>query len=714
MEIRNGQVKITKETQGMIFDIVKGKGYFKGLFEEFDFSRYLERVALYPKITRNAYQRLFDAIMYFGKEERDIFKEKVLHYKFFDDPFDGQDQLFGLEESLTRLVKILEAGAHGYGQQKRILLLVGPVGSAKSTIARILRKGLEFYSRLDEGALYAPYWYVMDEDEQGKLILGKSDLVTDDGEKKIHKVYCPIHEEPLNLLPKAEGIRRGLLEELNRRKKEDFPIQADLEACPLCRFYFSQFLRMHDGDWQKVFQNHVGVWRVSISEKDRIGVAVIDPKDPKSQDATELTGDINYRKLAEYGAENDPRAFNFRYGAFLQANRGIFESIEILKMIREFLYEFLTASQERQVKPKGFSLIDIDTVIIGHTNAPEFLVIQADEKMEAFRDRTLQINVPYQLRLQDEIKIYERDYNPQKVRGKHIAPHTLEIGALWAILTRLEPPMKIDLTLIEKFKLYDGKNLPKYTQETARELRLEAKNEGLKAAISPRYIQDKLSNILVSEESPKCANFFMLLTELKEGIPLYSSLPNEGDRETCRQLLETAKLELNEILKNEVQTAMIADRAALERLCSNYVDNIFAYVNKEKVRNPITGEYVEPNERLMRDIEERVEPPVLESHKDDFRNEIIRHIATLERRSKKFEWDASEKLRRALEKKLFEERKDTYKITSVVSTAMSEEDKKRIDEVKARLKEYYGYCDECADATIRYVADIWTKGKIKK
>jgi serine protein kinase len=689
------------------------KGYFKGLFEELDFSGYLKKVTEHPEITRNAYQRLFDAISYFGKEERELFKRKVFHYKFFDDPFEQEDQLFGLEESLTRLVKILEAGAHGYGQQKRILLLVGPVGSAKSTVARILRKGVEFYSRLEEGALYSAFWYVSDEDEQGKLILGKSDLLVSEGEKRVHKVYCPIHEEPLNLLPKPEGIREGILEELNRKRKGDFPIRPNLEACPLCRFYFNQFLKMYNGDWEKVFHRHVGVWRVLISEKDRVGVAVIDPKDPKSQDATELTGDINYRKLAEYGAENDPRAFNFRYGAFLQANRGIFESIEILKMIREFLYEFLTASQERQVKPKGFSLIDIDTVIIGHTNAPEFLAIQADEKMEAFRDRTLQINIPYQLRLQDEMKIYERDYNARKVQGKHIAPHTLEIGALWAILTRLEPSSKRDLTLIEKLKLYDGKSLPKYSQETARELRTEAKHEGLKAAISPRYIQDKLSNILVSEESPRCANFFMLLTELKEGIPLYSSLPNEADRERCRQLLDTAKLELDEILKNEVQTAMIADRAALERLCSNYIDHVFAYVNKEKVRDPITGQYIEPNERLMRDIEEKVEPLVPESQKDDFRNEIIRHIATLERRGKKFTWDASEKLRRSLEKKLFEERKDTYKITSVVSTALSEEDKKRIDEVKARLKEYYGYCDECADATVRYIADVWTKGKTK-
>lgn len=694
-----------------IFDLIKPEESHKGLFEELDFSAYLEKVVANPKITRNAYQRLFDSIAYFGKEEKASPAGKVFHYKFFDDPFDHEDQLFGLEEPLTRLAKILEAGAHGYGQEKRILLLVGPVGSAKSTIARILRKGLEFYSRLDEGVLYAPYWYTTHDDEQGKTILGKSENT---GEKKIHIIYCPIHEEPLNLLPKTEGIRRSVLEELNQRRKLDFPIRADLEACPLCRFYFQQFLKAYQGDWRKVFRRHVGVWRVLVSEKDRMGISVIDPKDPKSQDATELTGDINYRKLAEYGAENDPRAFNFRYGAFLQANRGIFESIEILKMIREFLYEFLTASQERQVKPKGFSLIDIDTVIIGHTNAPEFLAIQADERMEAFRDRTLQINVPYLLKLQDEIKVYQRDYNPEKIKGKHIAPHTLEIGALWAILTRLEAPAKKDITLIEKLKLYDGKTLPKYTQETARELRWEAKNEGLKAAISPRYIQDKLSNILVSDESPKCANFFMLLTELKDGLSLYSSLPNETDRERCRQLLETAKLELNEILKNEVQTAMIADLAALQRLCSNYVDNVFAYVNREKVRDPITREFVQPSDRLMRDIEEKVEPPVPESQKDDFRNEIIRHIATLERRGKKFTWDASEKLRRALEKKLFEERKDTYKITSVISTAISEEEKRKIDEIKARMKEYFGYCDECADATIRYVADIWTKGEVRK
>ncbi len=227
------------------------------------------------------------------------------------------------------------------------------------------------------------------------------------------------------------------------------------ELCPYCRYQYADRLKQYDGDWTKVIGD-VRVKRLLLSEKDRIGIGTFQPKDEKNQDSTELTGDINYRKIAEYGSDSDPRAFNFD-GEFNIANRGIIEFVEVLKLDVAFLYDLLGASQEHKVKPKKFAQTDIDEVILGHTNEPEYRRLQNNEFMEALRDRTVKIDIPYVTKLSDEIKIYEKDYNRQTVKGKHIAPHTIEMAAMWAVLTRLEEPKNASLTLLQKLKLYNGK-----------------------------------------------------------------------------------------------------------------------------------------------------------------------------------------------------------------------------------------------------------------
>ena len=165
------------------------------------------------------------------------------------------------------------------------------------------------------------------------------------------------------------------------------------ELCPFCRYVYNERLKHYAGDWTRVVQD-VRVKRLILSEKDRIGIGTFQPKDEKNQDSTELTGDINYRKIAEYGSDSDPRAFNFD-GEFNIANRGIVEFVEVLKLDVAFLYDLLGASQEHKVKPKKFAQTDIDEVILGHTNEPEYRRLQNNEFMEALRDRTVKIDVPY-------------------------------------------------------------------------------------------------------------------------------------------------------------------------------------------------------------------------------------------------------------------------------------------------------------------------------
>jgi len=658
------------------------------------FEDYLNIVKKDPRVLRTSFQRLYDMILSFGTEEYEDSRKKMVHYKFFDDPVEnGKDAIFGLDAYLMKLMNIIKSAAHKYGTEKRVLLLHGPVGSSKSTIVRLMKKGLENYSRSKEGALYSFDWINVPK-------------YFHDPENSPRESYpCPMHEEPLHLIP--QNLRENFLTDLIGEKARDYFSEGDL--CPSCRQIYRELGRLYEGDWNKILE-HVRVKRVLLSEKDRIGIGTFQPKDEKNQDSTELTGDINYRKIAEYGSDSDPRAFNFD-GEFNVANRGLIEFIEVLKLDVAFLYDLLGASQEHKIKPKKFPQTDIDEVIIGHTNEPEYKKLQNNEFMEALRDRTIKIDIPYITRWSEEIKIYKKDYNPEKIRGKHIAPHTIEMAAMWAVLTRLEEPKKANLSLVQKLKLYDGKMIPGYTEDNVRELRKEARREGLEG-ISPRYIQDKISNAIVKESEELCVNPFMVMNELESGLDHHSLISSEEEKKRYRELLSVVKKEYTEIVKNEVQRAISADEDAIKRLFANYVDNVKAYVQKEKVKNKYTGEDEEPNEKLMRSIEEKIDIP--ESRKDDFRREIMNYIGALALEGKKFEWNSNDRLAKALELKLFEDQKDTIKLSSLVSTVIDKETQEKIDIVKSRMIKNYGYCEICANDVLNYVASIFARGDIQE
>lgn len=664
---------------------------YKELAWEGSFEEYLGLVQKRPQITRNAYQRLYDMVLSHGVEEYIDNKKKLVRYKFFkDEAHGGKDAIFGLDVPLMRLMNVLKSAAQGYGTERRIILLHGPVGSAKSTIARLLKKGVEEYSRTSEGALYTYYWQL-----DGEL------AALSGGAEQFH---CPMHDEPLRLIPqewRAETVKRlGLA-------ADGKPHRIEGEVNPACRMIFKELMRHHKGDFAKVME-HVRVRRLLLSEQDRIGIGTFQPKDEKNQDSTELTGDINYRKIAVFGVDSDPRAFNFD-GEFNVANRGIIEFVEILKLDVAFLYDLLGATQEKRIKPKKFAQTDIDEVIIGHTNEAEYKKLLSNEFMEALRDRTVKVDIPYITRVSEEVKIYSKDYTSDRV-GKHVAPHTLYVAALWAVLTRLEDPKKGNLSPLQKAKLYDGKTLPGFTQDNIKELRKEAAREGMEG-ISPRYIQDKISNALVSEKGEGAVNPFMVMNELESGLRHHSLISSDDVRKRYSELLQIVKQEYEDIVKNEVQRAISADEDLIQRLCGNYIDNIKAYTQREKVKNPYTGQDEEPDERLMRSIEEKID--IAESRKDDFRREIMNYIGYLAVEGRSFDYKTNERLHKALEAKLFEDQKDSIKLTSLVSSVVDRETQAKIDVVKQRLIKNFGYDEVSATDVLNYVASIFARGDVK-
>lgn len=658
---------------------------YKELHWEGSFVDYLDMVRKNPLVVRNAYQRLYDMIFSHGFEDYEKYREKFRRWKFFDDEEGGgKDAVFGIDKELNKLVETIKGGAEGFGVDKRILLMHGPVGSAKSTIARLLKKGLERYSCKDEGALFT--FKVKDLEAQ-------------------EWVVSPMHEEPLKLIP--EEIRNELVKELFSGLDLKYPITTHKPVLdPASRKYFSLLMEAHEGDWQKAVMEGVRVVRLTLSEKDRRGIGTYQPKDEKSQDATELTGDINYRKIAQYGSDSDPRAFNFD-GEFNVANRGMIEFVEVLKLETAFLYDLLGATAEKMIKPRKFAQTPIDEVILGHTNNPEYKKLQNDELMEAFRDRTIKIDVGYNIELSEEIKIYARDYADPP---RHIAPHTFRVAAMWAVLTRLKDPNDSNISLMQKLKLYDGKSLPGYTIDNVQELRKEGReyDEGMEG-VSPRFIQEKLSSCLSTDKYTH-VNPFILMNEIEEGIANSPLIVSKDEKQKLLALLAEVKEEYTDLVKNEVQRAICADEEAIARLCANYVDNVKAFCQKERIKNKYTGQEEEPDEKLMRSIEEKIDIP--NSRKDDFRKELMNFIGALAVEGKKFEYQTNERLQKALELKLFEDSRNTINLSTMMTDVIDTDTQSKIDVVKERLIKNYGYIEESARDVIQYVASVFARGDV--
>jgi serine protein kinase len=468
-------------------------------------------------------------------------------------------------------------------------------------------------------------------------------------------------------------------------------------------------LTRYDGDWKKVVNEHIVVVRKVYSEADRMGIATFQPKDEKNQDATELTGDINYAKLPHFGSDSDPRAFNFD-GEFCVGNRGVIEFIEMLKLAQEFLYDLLGASQEKQIKPKKFAQISIDTVLIGHTNNPEYEKLKSNQFMEALRDRTYKIDVPYLLKWSEEVKVLEQDYGADQVQ-QHVAPHTLEIAALWAILTRLHEDKDGKMSLVDKAKLYDGRALPGWTDDSVKEMRDKYPGEGMGGGVSARYVQDKISNCL--SDNHAYINPFMVLNELKSGLDHSSLFTNKEDIARYLSAVDLTIKEYDEIVKSEVQKALVGDEDSIIRLCSNYIDNVMAYINKSKVKNPYTGQDQESDERLMRSIEEKIDVP--EQAADDFRRSLAAFIGDLAHKGKEFQWDSNPQLKKALEAKLFEDTKDHIKLSALNvkgATVVDQDLQDKIDAIKTRMVKQYGYNEQSATDVLDYVGSIFARGDL--
>ena len=518
------------------------------------FDWYLEELYEEPRIARSAHQRVADMFDFYGTDYDE--EAGVVEYALAaEDPLnDGENTFYGrvIHEAMHEFVNKVKSGARGLGPERRILLLLGPVGSGKSDFDSQIRTYFEDYTSRDEGRMYTFRWRNL------------CDVIPDQ-DPADDTVRSPMNQDPIVLVPQEQ--RDSVIDDINERLDAPYTIRNEQALDPASEFYMDRLLAHYDDDLQSVLENHIEVIRLVADENMRQAIETFEPKDKKNQDETELTGDVNYSKIAIYG-ESDPRAFDYS-GAFCNANRGIFSGEELLKLQREFLYDFLHATQEQTIKPKNNPRIDIDQLIVGRTNMPEYRDKKGDEKMEAFNDRTKRINFPYVLSYDNEASIYRKMLRNADLPDIQVEPHTLEMAGLFGVLTRIEEPDTSSIDLVQKAKAYNGE-IDETEDVDVKKLREEAEEktdigEGMDG-VSPRFIGDEIAEAIM-DSMHRGRSFLSPLTTFNH---LEGNLENHGSIsadlfETYYRYLELVREEYKERAIEDVRHALAYDVDEIQR-----------------------------------------------------------------------------------------------------------------------------------------------------
>ncbi|WP_372716151.1 serine protein kinase [Immundisolibacter sp.] len=615
------------------------------------FLDYLELVRGNPTLPKQAHARLYEAVTACGVADLGESEDARLNRLFGDEhlkryPF-FEKEFFGVERPLAQIVRYLHSAALHGEESRQVLYLMGPVGAGKSSLVAKLQRALEEAD---------PVYAIQD---------------------------CPMAEEPLHLIP--NHLRRSFSDVLG------VPIEGEL--CPLCRHRLETEFNGRYED--------MPVTRVAFSRHRRRGIGVVPPVDPNNQDTSVLIGSEDISKLDRY-SESDPRVLDLS-GAFNVGNRGIVEFIEVFKNEPEYLHTMITATQEKFVPAPGrHGTVYVDCVIIAHSNEAEWQKFKADHTNEAIMDRIVVVKVPYNLRLTEEVKIYEKMLRESEFRA-HIAPHTLEVVSIFAILSRLEPTSKCDL--MTKLRLYDGEEVVKKgttLKLSAKSLREEAQREGM-SGISTRFIMKALDNALA--DNPELGINPINVREALMDMIKRADYPEDTKKLYLEFLQDTVHKAYLDILEKEVTRAFVFSfEQQAEDLFQNYLDHAEAYVNKSKVKDRNTDEELRPDEGFLKSVEEQI--GIVGSAAEGFRQEVMSYLWAATRRGEKVSYRAYEPLRDALEKKLLHSVRDMSRIVTK-SRTRDEEQKDKYDTLIQRMTEL-GYNEHSAEVVLKYAANnLW-------
>jgi len=617
---------------------------------EGNFLDYLELISAQPEVVKSAHKRLYDAVIDHGvnvmnsedPRKRKIFDgDSIKIYDYF------KDQFFGNERVIYKIMRFLQAASLKGEESRQVLLLMGPVGAGKSALTEHIKRSLE----------QLPYYHLKNDPQKG---------------------------EPLQLIPRS--LRESF------EKKLSVKIEGDLS--PVAR---DNLLREYDGR----FENYPVV-EATFSQRGRRGIAVVPPMDANSQDVSVLIGSEDISKLDKY-AEDDARILSLN-GAFNVGNRGIVELVEVFKNEIEFLHTIITATQEKRVPSPGkHDMVHFDGVILAHCNESEWNRFKSEHTNEAILDRIVKINVPYVLELDQEIRIYKKMLALSDFHS-HIAPHTLRVASMFSVLSRIHDTQKCDL--LTKLKIYNGEEViekGRVKHIDIKDLRDEARDEGMKG-ISTRFIMKSIDAALTDSDK----GFITPVSIMKSiATQVNEQIPDQAFREKCLAIIQTiVREEYLKMLETEIAKAFInAYEEQAQSLFDTYLDNAEAYTTRQKLKDRITKEEMQPDESFMRSIEEQI--GIQGSSRDGFRSDVTAYMFAKMRRGEKVNFRSYEPLAEAIETYLISSVKDMARIVTKSKTRDEEQQKKYSEMIQTMIDDY-GYTAESAEEVLIYASNnLW-------
>ena len=698
-----------------------------------------EFVALFTarpaQYARSAPQYLRDVFDHFGTTQIKSPHGTSTRWKLFDvEWLGGRDRLVGQEDVQARVYRVLSNFVRE-GRTNKLILLHGPNGSAKSTFVSCLARGLEHYSSLDEGALYRFHWIFPSQKlHKGGIGFGGGAADSPSSESFAYlpdelidaKLSDELRDNPLLLLPPR--TRQEILAQVSGFKASDHILYGDLSHKN--KQIFEALLVAYQGDYLKVMR-HVQVERFYVSRRYRHAAVTIEPQLAVDAHARQLTMD---RSLAALPPALQSLSLFEYSGELVDANRGLIDFADLLKRPLEH-YKYLLGTVENSRVPVENSFLYLDTVFIGSSNESHLAVFKEVPEFQSFKGRLELIRVPYLLDYTVEETIYREQIKPSAI-GKHVAPHTAEVAALWAVLTRIRKPLAekygkplSDLVArlgpLDKADLYARGTAPEaMSTEHARELcanidRVWSESDSYpnyegRTGASPREVKTLILN---AAENPRfaCVSPLAVFDEMEEivkNVTVYEFLKQEplpGGFHENKRFIQTVRERYLDDVDEELRSSMgLVDERKYAELMSRYVANVMHWVKHEKIRNVVTGRLEDPDNDLMLEME-KIFGLNTSKLSEDFRRDAIARIGAWSIDNPHRMPDYAQVFPRqyqTLREAYYEQRKKTlfkgaadlveFLAEGRLPSSADKDAEERVSTTLTNLRETYGYCDKCA------------------
>lgn len=566
--------------------------------------------------------------------------KKIRVYSAFKD-------FYGAEESIERIVAYFRNNAAGLEESKQILYLKGPVGGGKSSIVERLKVLME------QNPIYALY-----------------DASEPDPELRT----SPVFESPLGLFNAAE---HGEL------MQTEYNIPGMYLGNTVLSGWAQLKLQQFGGDITKF-----SVVRLYPSKDRQIGVMKVEPGDENNQDVSVLIGKTDLRKLEKF-PQNHPYAYAYS-GGLNRTNQGMMDFAEMFKANIKTLNPLLMATQERNYNgTEAIPAMPYTGIIVAHSNESEWFAFKNNKTNEAFLDRVFIVDVPYCLRTDEEVKIYEKMLRGSTLRDAPIAPGTLKMLAQWIVLTRLKEPE--NSTIYAKMRVYNGENV-KDTMPNAKpyeEYRdVAGVDEGM-SGMSTRFAFKLISTVFDLRPEEQAANPVDLMFVIEEALKK-EALQEDTHKRYLAFIKEWLSKRYFEFLEKELRAAYLDSFSAFgQNMFERYVLFAEAWISDEQCRDPETHTLL--NRDALNARLEEIEKPAGIVNAKDFRNEIVNYVLRYKAKHEGVSprWNDYEKIKVVLEKRMFSATENIMPVVSFGAKQDKDTEEKHTQFLKRMMENGY-------------------------